>query len=262
MGAINSSSGRGISYANQVPLLFMWTDALWATRMQSLHVQTAMICCWGFVFFFSDKERLTKPLRAITAWTLQSSLTSLTCWLTYFQGGVQVSCSGSRRVRLPAAARCLPSGEGLLQLHRGVVLSQHISDGDRQPRHPWLVLPGALSQDAGKQMQEDTDVSAGSLTCHTEYVQPLVHRPARRWWCHCAQMASRTCLSRRSGTSRPSLTSVRSCLGSGRELTGLALSTGGRTSHLTATSSLGKHGLRKSSFCFMVCVFRSLQFEY
>lgn len=159
---------------------------------------------------------------------------------------MQVSCFRLHCVGLPAAARRLPSSEGLLQLHRKLFLSQHISDSNRQPRFPRLVLPGAATRSArislvtlNKSLHRC--VSGQLYLSHWMRVQSLIPRPAQRWWCPCAQMASRTCLNLRSGTSRPSLMGVTPCLVSGRELTGRAQPTGGRTSPLTATSSSGKH---------------------
>lgn len=163
----------------------------------------------------------------------------------YFQGGVQASCSRFHCVWPPAAARCSSSSKGLLQLHRKLLLSQHISDRDRQPGIPWLVLPGAVTQSHGISLvmlnKSPYRCVIGQLYLSQWIcVQSLIPRPARRWWCPCAQMASRTCLNPRSGTSRPSLMDATSCLVSGHEPTGQARSTGGRTSPLTATSSLGK----------------------
>ena len=60
-----------------------------------------------------------------------------------FPGGVQVSQFGFHRVRPPAPARRLSSSEGLLQLHRQLLLSEHVADSDRQPGVTRLVLPGA-----------------------------------------------------------------------------------------------------------------------
>lgn len=77
------------------------------------------------------------------------TLTSFLINVLYFQGGVQASCSRFHCVWPPAAARCSSSSKGLLQLHRKLLLSQHISDGDRQPGIPWLVLPGAVTQSHG-----------------------------------------------------------------------------------------------------------------
>lgn len=75
------------------------------------------------------------------------------CLLLYFQGGVQVSGFWFHCVRPPAAARCLPSSQGLLQLHRKLPMPQHIADSHRQPWFPRLVLPGALAQGAGIRLQ-------------------------------------------------------------------------------------------------------------
>lgn len=84
------------------------------------------------------------------------------------------------------------------------------------------------------------DVAVLHLIHHEVNVQPLICRPAQRWWCPCARMAFRTCLSPRSGTSRPSLMTATPGLAPGPELTGPERFTEGRTSPLTATSSSGK----------------------
>lgn len=59
---------------------------------------------------------------------------------------MQVSCFRLRCVRPPAASWGLPSRQSLLQLHRKLVLSQHISDSNNQLGYTRLVLPGAVTQ--------------------------------------------------------------------------------------------------------------------